>query len=79
MPPLFDYLERTIPESGFLVEDRLTVADLSVASPFVNFAHADCVLDAERYPRTVKYVDAILARPSFAPIVAGERKFFAAA
>ena len=33
LPPLLDYLEGVIPESGFLVGDRLTLADLAVASP----------------------------------------------
>lgn len=78
-PPLFAYLEGLVPASGFLVEDRLTLADLAVASPFVNYEHAGCRVDAERFPKTVAYVEAILARPSFAPIVARERKFFAAA
>lgn len=78
-PPLFAYLEGLIPASGFLVEDRLTLADLAVASPFVNYEHAGCKVDTGAYPKTVAYVDAILGRPSFAPIVARERKFFAAA
>ena len=41
LPPMLDYLERTVPdEGGYLVGDRLTLADLAVASPFVNFRHA---------------------------------------
>jgi len=36
LPPLLDYLEGQVPDSGFLVEDRITLADLAVASPFVN-------------------------------------------
>ncbi len=77
VPPLMNYLERTIPDSGFLVEDRLTVADLAVASPFVNLAHCGIVIEADKHPRTAAYVDAILARPSFAPIIAQEKQFFA--
>ena len=42
LPPLLDYLERVIPASGFLVEDRLTLADISVASPFANLDHLGC-------------------------------------
>ncbi|HXU99320.1 MAG TPA: glutathione S-transferase family protein [Caulobacteraceae bacterium] len=76
-PPLVDYLEEVIPASGFLVEDRLTLADLAVASPFVNFAHCGIAVDAARHPKTAAYVEAILARPSFAPIVAQEKQFFA--
>ena len=32
LPPLIDYLETVVPESGFLVEDRITLADLAVAA-----------------------------------------------
>jgi glutathione S-transferase len=76
-PPLVDYLERIIPASGFLVEDRLTLADLAVASPFVNFAHCGIMVDAARHPKTTAYVEAILARPSFAPLIAQEKQFLA--
>jgi len=69
LPPLLDYLERTIPESGFLVEDRLTLADISVASPFVNLQSIGVETCPVTYPRTCAYVRAILARTSFAPIV----------
>jgi glutathione S-transferase len=76
-PPLIDYLEGIIPPSGFLVEDRLTLADLAVASPFVNFAHCGIAVDPARHPKTAAYVEAILGRPSFAPIVAQEKQFLA--
>jgi glutathione S-transferase len=76
-PPLIDYLERVMPDSGHLVEDRLTLADLAVASPFVNFGHCGITVDASTHPKTAAFVDAMLARPSFAPIVAQEKQFFA--
>jgi glutathione S-transferase len=65
LPPLLDYLERVLPESGFLVEDRLTLADIAVASPFANFRHLGLVLDAARWPRVLAYAQGILARDSF--------------
>jgi glutathione S-transferase len=65
LPPLLDYLEGVIPESGFLVEDRLTLADISVASPFVNLKHLDVALDRNRYTRLTRYIETILDRPSF--------------
>ena len=79
LPPLLDYLERTIPESGFMVEDRLTLADISVASPFANFRHLDYALDAERWPRLAQYVEAILGRPSFKHWVDRETAFLSRA
>lgn len=78
-PKLVDYLETVIPASGFLVEDRITLADIAVASPFANLGHAGCPIDAKSHPKSAAYIDAILARPSYAPILAKERKLFAAA
>ncbi len=79
LPPILDYLERTIPESGFLVEDRLTLADLAVASPFANLGHMGVTCCSERHPRVKAYVEAILARPSFKGWVDREAAFLARA
>ena len=73
LPRALDYLEGIIPASGFLVEDRLTLADLAVASPFANFPYIG--LDVSRWPRSAAYAQAILDRPSFAPLIAKERAF----
>lgn len=73
LPPLFAYLESVIPASGFLVEDRLTLADLAVASPLINIEHAGYVLDRDAYPKTWAYAAAIHARPSFAGLIAAEK------
>lgn len=71
LPPILDYLERVVPDGGaFLVGDRLTLADLAVASPFANMRHMSIALD--RWPRTIAYVERILERPSFAPLIAKE-------
>jgi glutathione S-transferase len=75
LPPLLDYLERVIPASNFLVEDRLTLADIAVASPFANLRHLDIALDPARHPKVKAYVEAILARPSFAPWIEREKAF----
>lgn len=78
LPPILDYLERTVPdEGGYLVGDRLTLADLAVAGPFANFRHTDTKVDPERYPRTVAYVERILARPSLSQWVERETAFLA--
>jgi glutathione S-transferase len=75
LPPIFDYLERTIPDSGFLVEERLTLADIAVASPFANLDYVGAGPDPEHYPRLTAYAGAILARPSFASWIVRERAF----
>jgi glutathione S-transferase len=73
LPPILDYLENVVPDGGgYLVGDRLTLADIAVASPFANFRHTKTKVDPDRYPRTVAFVDRILARPSFAPWIERE-------
>lgn len=72
LPRYFAYPEAAVPRSGFLVEDRRTLADLAVASPFVNFAHAGVRIDAAVYPALTRYLAALHARPSFAGMIAAE-------
>jgi len=79
LPPLLDYLEGVIPASGYLVGDRLTLADISVAGPFANFSHCDVAIDSSRYPKVTAYTHSILSRPSFAPFVEREAAYLAKA
>jgi len=78
LPPILDYLEKTVPDAGgYLVGDTLTLADIAVASPFVNLAHLDCAIDTQRHGRVRAYVDSILSRPSFAQWIERESAFLA--
>jgi glutathione S-transferase len=77
-PRLVDYLEGVIPASGYLVEDRFTLADIAVASPFASMALVDCQVDAKTHPKTARYLETILGRPSFAGLLEKERAFLAA-
>ena len=74
MTPVCQYLEEVIRPSGYLVGDGLTLGDISVASPFVNAAHAGYVPDANAYPKLTAYLAAIHARLSFADWIRRERK-----
>ena len=76
LPPLLDYVESVIPASGHLVEDRLTLADIAMASPFVNLEHAGWTPDAATHPKTTAFVKAMHARPAFATLIASEKTFF---
>jgi len=77
LPPLLSYLEQALPASGFLVDDRLTLADLAVASPFVNLRHLGVSVSAATYPRTAGFVNTMHARPSFARLIDQETAFLA--
>lgn len=77
-PKLADYLEGVAPASGYLVEDRFTLADIAVASPFVTMAHAQCTVNAATHPKAAAYLEHILAQPAFAAVMAEEKAFLAA-
>jgi glutathione S-transferase len=64
LPAILDYLERTVPETGYLVGEGLTLADLAVASPLGNLPHMGCRIDEGRYPKLATYAARILDRPS---------------
>ena len=77
-PPIVDYLESVAPEEGgYLVGDKLTLADIAVASPFANFKHLGIAVDASRHPKAAAYVERILERPSFRTFVEREAVFLA--
>ncbi|HEX9964902.1 MAG TPA: glutathione S-transferase family protein [Allosphingosinicella sp.] len=75
LPPILDYLERTIPDSGWLVGDGITLADIAVATAFANFRHLGLTLDPARYPKVAAFAERMLARPSFAGWVERETAF----
>lgn len=74
-PPLLDYYEKELGDREHLVGDRLTLADLAVASPFVNLGHAGATVPAGRWPRLAAFLERMHARPSFAACIAEESPF----
>ena len=78
LPPILDYLDRVVPDpGGYLVGDSLTLADISIASPFANLRHACPDLEEARHPRAFAFADSILSRPSLAPLIERERELLA--
>ena len=76
LPKVLDYIESVAPQGeGYLVCDRLTLADIAVAGPFANLGHLKVAVDADRWPKTVAYTQRILSRRSFAPWVERESAF----
>ena len=50
IPPILDYLERQVRGKDFLVGDAFSIADIAVATQFVNAAHARFTVDPARWP-----------------------------
>jgi len=75
LPKILDFLESHVPEpGGFLVGDSLTLADISIASPFANLGHLGVEMDSERHARINAWVASMHERPSFARAIAGEKR-----
>lgn len=78
LPPLFDYLERSLDGRAYLAGDAFGIADIAVATQFVNFGFAGARLDAARWPGLAAWVATQHARPSFAACIAAERELLPA-
>ena len=70
-PAALDYLERELPESGYLF-GALGLADISLASFFVNARYAGFDVDEGRWPRTARFVRDTLSEPVFEKLLGFE-------
>ncbi len=62
VPPALDYLEGELPQAGFLF-GPLGLADIAIASFFVNARYAGFEVDAARWPKVARFVGDVLAEP----------------
>ena len=72
-PPIFDYVEEQLGDDEYLVANRFSIADVAMASSFVNMAHGGETVDAARWPKLAAYVERIHARPSFKALIEEEK------
>ncbi len=72
-PPVLDYLEGAVGDEEYLAGGQLSVADIAVATQFVNWAHAGETVDATHWPRLGAYLERIHARPSFKAVIEEEQ------
>lgn len=79
IPPIFDYLEREVGDRQYLVGDKFSIADIGIASPFVNYSLAGESVDKKRWPKLAGYVERIHSRESFKQQIEKEKGFFSRA
>ncbi|HYB12462.1 MAG TPA: glutathione S-transferase family protein [Myxococcota bacterium] len=65
VPPVLDYLESQVPGDRDTVLPRFSIADAALGAHLGNLTFAGIEIDAKRWPRTSRYYQALLARPSF--------------
>ncbi len=73
LPEHFDYLERELGDSDWLIGNRFSIADIAMGTQFVSFYHGRAAVDAKRWPGLAAYVDRVFARPSFKTIIEEEQ------
>jgi len=76
LPPLLAWLDEQIKGKEFFVGNKLTVADIAIASPFVNFMHAGEKVDAAKYPNLAAFLERMHTRDSFKSVIEEERALF---
>ena len=76
LPPILDYLESQMPQEGFLFAD-ISIADISIASQFINAAYADYHIDEKRWPKLFNYIERIKSHPLVHQQLASEQESLA--
>jgi len=75
LPKFWDYLERELGDQEYFVGGRLTIADISVASPFVNMRHGGVAPERKRWPKLRAFLDRMHGRPSFKALIEQDAPF----
>lgn len=71
LPPILDYLESQVPQQGFIFGPFM-MADLSLASPFVNAAYAGYEVDPARWPSFSRFFARVKDHPAVSDVLAAE-------
>lgn len=76
LPKEQDYLEKVLPDNGFLFGE-FSVADISVAGPFITAEHVAYVPDSSRWPKLTAFIDRVKQHKIIAELVAAEKQLVA--
>ncbi len=72
LPPVLYYLEGQIPTLAFIFGDFM-MADLSIASLFINAAYAGYEVDESRWPKLAGLIGRVRAQPQVAAVLEKEK------
>jgi glutathione S-transferase len=72
LPRSFDYIENQVPDTGWLLGDHFSIADIAVASVLRTLVYVGYGPDRAARPRTAAWYDRVTARPAWATIAAQE-------
>ena len=75
LPPLLAYLESQL-TGDWLVGSAFSIADIGVATQFVNLRLAGVSVDAQKFPKLARYIARVHERPSFKKLIDEDRAAF---
>jgi glutathione S-transferase len=75
LPEVCDYLASELGDREFFVGKTLSIADIAVATMFVNLQHAGETVDEGRWPKLAAFAKRMHARQSFQRCIEEERNF----
>ena len=73
MPECLAYLETVVPESGYLVGDSLSIADIAITTCFIQARYGDFEVDGAKAPKLRNYLDRAFAAPLVVKRLAAEK------
>ena len=76
LPTTCTYLESQAPETDFLFGADLQLADIALATHFINLSHAGVQIEPAEYPRLAAYIDRLFQHPAVAHRIAEDKKVF---
>jgi len=65
VPGVLDYVESQVPAGRDTILARFSIADVALGAHLGSLTFSGLAIDAGRWPRTERYYQALLARPSF--------------
>jgi glutathione S-transferase len=71
-PPLFDYLESQLDGREGIIGGKFSIADIGLATQFVNARHGGFHVDRKQWPKLSAYVAGVHSRPSFQSLIEEE-------
>lgn len=76
LPEQYKYIETFIPEQGFLFGETLLLADIALATHFINAGYAGYEIDKTLAPKFYHYVERFKAEPLVKAQMASDQVFF---
>jgi glutathione S-transferase len=73
MPECLAYLESVVPESGYLIGDSLSIADVAITTCFLQARYGDFDVDGKVAPKLRRYLDQAFAAPLVTKRMAAEK------